>query len=873
MTVVIPPPFDGDYPVSFAQGRRGEVYVYQGHGNRGRVWSPSLNTWRNVGLEGPKLLTTAADRKPTITKSATVKYYVARIDITNNGSGYQTPPTVTIGEAKYKNDSGGDIIYCTLLAPGYQPAKALARIREGYVSVIQMTAYGKGYSATPNVTLTEPPGVLSGKKEVTPANLTTNVNNYAIAVGDIYNLTATAAVTITGIVGAGANKKILLKNVGDYPITLANQSASSTNINRIVTKQFADVPIPPGHQATLEYSLTQGRWYIQSIDPSSNASPTGATPGSATAIVRAHLRGVYQCYFRYVDETVPESEGGPIYSNLSEVTEIDCGEGAEYITWSGHGITGIPGLSVELWRTTSNQATTLFRVAKRNAAGTWEFGGLQDDLTDWELLDSTRTGWQAMPILLPNGELNANRFDVPPANYSSAVMFQDRLWMGVDTEGGNPNTLRFSEGDEPEYVPEVNELIIQSNLRATDYITALIPYAGSLVVMQSRHCHRLTYVSQPLIDTGIALMAYRGCLSQRCWDIADGMIYAMDDQGIYSMSPNGEIEDLTLGLYDIIRDKIDYELSRWFTVRADKRQGFLRVCVAVKGDGSTKFPTRQYVYSFDYKTWWEERYPQELTCATEIRLPDGQVSLVYGTSEGTLRQIDEGLVDTAEGSIGTITITNPGRGYKQPPIITASGGHGAEFECGINSDGQITGIVVKFPGTQYSDGSLTISAPESGGTQATATYTVNTGEQPVYWSYKSGCFEFTTDTQDKKAGEAQNRQCSVTYKPTQGACTLNLKTFYNNARYPRSNVVRRDRGTGFTHSDTVPAATLNMQATPLQEAEAHGVARALFAGRALDDMMGSDRHVSIALAGKQDTAGEVILHTVDIYGVNEKGDK
>jgi hypothetical protein len=36
-------------------------------------------------------------------------------------------------------------------------------------------------------------------------------------------------------------------------------------------------------------------------------------------------------------------------------------------------------------------------------------------------------------------------------------------------------------------------------------------------------------------------------------------------------------------------------------------------------------------------------------------------------------------------------------------------------------------------------------------------------------------------------------------------------------------------------------------------------------------MLGSDRHVSIALSGKQDAAGPVALHNLDIYGVNDKG--
>jgi hypothetical protein len=614
---------------------------------------------------------------------------------------------------------------------------------------------------------------------------------------------------------------------------------------------------------------TPYRWKIYSNTRTVGGYVPGlsnASRGVATPIMRAHLRGKYQCYYRYVNDAVPTSEGGPICSSLSPVTEIDCGDGAQSVTWT---YTAAPaGMSVELWRSTSNQATTLFRVAK--IGGTGAFGSTSDSLTDWELVDPDRTGFQAMPVLLPNGELNANRFGVPPTDLAVGVMFQDRLWMGVDTSGTKPNSLRFSEVEEPESMPDVNEIILQTNLRDTDYVTALIPYAGALIVGQSRHCYRLTYVAQPLIDIGAYMLAYRGVYNQRCWDICDGKIYAMDDQGVYSMDAQGNIEDLSLGIFDFWVNRIDSNLRKWFYVRADKNLGVLRVGVAVGGDGSSKFASRQLVYSFDFKAWWEERYPAELTSAAEVRTSDGGVRLVFGTSGNNLRHLGAGLVDLAEGSVSSVTVTNPGRGYRQPPVITATGGHGAEFECALNSDGSITGIVVKYPGTKYPGGNLVISAPAAGGTQATATYAVSSGSRPVHWSFKSGCFEYTTDSQDKRGGEAQNRQCSVTYQPTASQCLLNLKAYYNNAKYPRSNVVRRDRGSGFVHSDQVPAAVLDMQASPLQEAEAHGVARALFAGRVLDDMMGADRHVSIALSGQQSSAGPVAIHNLDIYGVNDK---
>lgn len=839
------PPFNPLHPVTFAQGRRGEVYAYQGLGNRGQVYSASYG-WRSVGLDAPTVA-------PTITQSAGVKYYIARIDLLSNGFGYKSPPAVTI--------SGGSPTVA---------AKALSRIREGSVSAIEVSDYGKGYSSVPTVTIGAAPAVLLGANPVTPAALTSNTDDWNPGAGHVVNVSATSAVNLTGVVRGLPGQAIVLYNSGSHNITLVHQSTASSAANRFENWPPQNLVLEPGWSASLLYYPGMARWTTTIL---TDRDPAPAGTARALPIVRAHLRGKYQCYYRYVDPAVPEAEGGPLYSSLSPVKEVDCGDGKDSISWT---YTAPPaGKHVELWRTTSNQATTLFRVARITTG----FGSYTDSLTDWELLDPERgkgtagtdDDYQAMPILLPNGELNANRFGVPPDNYAVGVLFQDRMWMAVDTGGSDPNTLRYSEADEPESMPDVNELILQSNLRATDYITALVPFAGALLVMQSRHCHRLMYVSQPLLDAQTYLLAYRGCLNQRCWDIFEGRVYAMDDQGVYSIEPNGQVENLTLGLYDIWRDRIDYSLRKWFTVRADKRNALLRVCVALKGDGSTKFPTRMFVYSFDYKAWWEERYPDELTCASEVRLNDGQVALVYGTSSGKLRMLSRGLTDIGVGSIQSVTITNPGKGYRQPPTITASGGHGAEFECGLNTDGQITGIVIKNPGTKYTNGSLTISAPPTGGVQATATFTVNNGgTQPVHWSFKSGCFEYASDSQDKKAGEQQSRHCSVTYRPTASQCLLNLKAYYNNAAYPRSNAVRRDRGTGFVHSDIVPAAILDMQATPLQEAESHGVARALFAGRALDDMLGTDRHVSIALSGTQSAAGQVAIHTLDVYGVNGK---
>jgi len=982
--------FDPEYPVSFAQGRRGEVYIFQGHGRQGLIRRADGSVV-NVGLEPP---TQAPDVVPQFPGT----FYVARVDIIDAGNGYHLPPQVTISPP----------------AGGGRQAKAICRLESGQISEISVTDGGVGYSTTPVVKISDEgtnpstgagaqaaialqeghaegdykTGVVywelieggngfsflqcdgkggrntkwkngyivnacggsgSGAKlyvelteygrwyfgvndpkpkppdtcgvtypsqcELTQdeidnqepglGSLVQSIQVYDFGSGyraneEVYAYLQTAS-TLTNLNGTlqtnCSNYKKACPGVvrgyvygsddcPDNETCFEASPARSRPINATVANGGSGYLLPPrfvtsdgevieteidGNGSIVKLILTNPNkkylWPPEIIDDSG-----GVGGGKGIAIVRAVFRGKYQCYYRYVDESLPESQGGPLYSSLSPVTEVDCKDGAAKITWRNIPVPA--GKALELWRSASNQATTLFRVAK--IGGTKPFGSLIDTLSDWDLVNTGREGWLAMPILLSDGSLNANRFGTPSKDFAVGVLFQDRLFLGVDTTGKRPNTLLFSEADEPESIPEINELIIQTNLRSTDYVTALVPYSGALIAMQSRHSHRITFVQSPAKDASSTILSYRGCLNQRCWDIYDGVLYAMDDQGVYALQPNGSVEGISLAIDSLFRENtsdafptIDFSLRRWFMVRADRNQNVLRVFVALRGDGAKKYPTRQYVYSFDYKSGWDERYPQEITAATEARV-NGQVMLACGGTEG-LVSISSGLTDIAVDSISSVEIVNKGRGYRKPPKIVATGGHGAEFECGIDANGSITGISVRFPGANYTPGFLQIEAPPEDGEQATARYYTHSGTQPVSWAFKSGNFAFETDMDSKGGGSTQRRTCSVTYQPTKEQCDLELKTYYNGSNIPRSNVVRRDRGTGFVHSDVLPSATLNMKATPLQDAECHGVASALFSGKVLEDIMGSDRHVAVELSGKQDQAGPVAIHSLEINGVSDNG--
>lgn len=924
--------FSPDHPVAFSQGRRGEVYIYQGYGKRGLVRGTDGKV-RLVGMDAPAA-------KPEITIDSSASFYVARIDLTDVGNGYHLPPAVYIGPPPgQSNSSLGTTGTATTSNGGltfdwgYVPnpagsgtsaflpdspvpgaggvttgrqAKAICRIGNAQVSEVEVTDGGTGYTSTPCVQFKDQPGLAvtgtgaSASLKLKPGYATGDPDTGVVfwevtelpfywwlclseydregngiivpAEGgsgrgakcifffpdsfwgkqkcpttedgsDLIDFEVTVQVYSLGTgYKAGDEITATLHTAGSYvwrvpgtsgPIcstTAACQLKAKgyilsdprcpdklTVINTNTYKQRTIDPVPAnpgkGYMTPPTFTTEDGdvietevdcygritRLILQNPYKTYLFSPkllnTDGDVGGARglAIMRATLRGKYQCYFRFVNASVSESAGGPIYSSLSPVNEIDCGDHAAKLTWKIPDRSQWPewATGIEVWRSTSDQAITLFRVGtvtKDAWAATFE-----DKLSDYDLTTVTRDGFLALPILLDDGSLNANRYGVASTDFGVGVVFQDRTFLAVDTTGTRPNTIMYSEADEPESMPETNELILQTNVRDTDYITALIPYAGALLVMQSRHCNRVNFVTSPAMDATTSLVAYRGCLNQRMWDIYMGEAYVFDDFGLYKLNEQGQVEHLFAPLDTMVRtntDKslptIDFSKREWFFLRSDRNLGVIRIHVCFDGDEGY-FPTRQIVYDPDTQSYWMEEYPAKFSCATEIRDADGSVTQITATETGICK-----------------------------------------FAMGLTDNGAT-----------------------------------------IPWSWKTGNMAFITDETVKGGGSQNPRTVSVTYRTTEKESFLNLGLYYNNSKKPRPNVARRDRGVGFVADETEPKSSVNMQLLPHPEGESRGLARAVFAGKTIADFAGSDAHVAVRLYGEQSDAGAVILHGVDVQGVEE----
>lgn len=601
------------WPMTFARGRNGDVYGVNGEA-RGIRW----DTQASIELLGIK----APAAAPTVTVTAgTAKYDVVGIQVTDPGEGYRTLPALTISSA------------------GSGEPKAKAKLTRGHCGGFDMLKYGKGYTTPPSVTVSNPDGD-SGGSGATLAVTTESFSDVGIGGSSATRYRVTSVSVTAGGSGYKGSPRVVFSG-----------SALGLGGGTFATAEVVNGAIS---SVSLKYG---GAWVsppTASIVPDSAYSSRKA---SAEAKSQPAILGKYWCAIRYIDDTT-EAKGGPIPSSISELDDIEVGTAAAGLTWNWSNAGMEARVSkIELWRTTADQALVLYKVAEvANNVTTYA-----DTLSDTELADPSRTGFAALPITLPNGQVNARRFEPPPQNKRVVAIFQDRAWYGVDVPGkkydgtsdstvGEPNALYFSEADEPESVPETNQIIIQENVKGQDRITALMPFGGGMVVFQERHCYRLSFVSQPLLDANITLIGQRGCLNQRCWDVYDNVAYVVDSMGMYVLDGSQ-----TVPISDPVEtfwadNIIHWASSKWFFVRVDPTTRIARFFFAV----SAGFPDRALCFHPVTKSWWLETYAQTFAAA-ECVSSGGRQTLLVGGQAGALLKFDTGGSDLdAAGSSAAI---------------------------------------------------------------------------------------------------------------------------------------------------------------------------------------------------------------------------
>jgi len=647
-------------PMSFFQGRSGEVYGVDGAGRGIRIDCGATQSI-SLGVQKPQLA-------PAMTAATTVTgRQVASIQLVRSGIGYHATPTITL--------SGG--------TPSEQ-AKARAVMRNGRLEAIVLENPGAGYKAAPTVQISggfaedatfgvtvsgrvdSVPILASGTGYTSNATTTPSVvfstaqgltNAFALPAVDelgritgIQILAAGTGATTTGVTAAvtgGGGTGAVLSVDMRYTVTGATVLTGGTRHHAAPVLTFrpnkADASgLGALAQATVSGEVVTGVTVIAGGDYS--LPPTLViedTRAEAVAVLEPMLRGKYFCAVRYIDA------GRNAVSSISDIAEVEAMDGTDSLSWSfTHTSVDARVTAMELWRTSSNQAVLLYRVATIQKTDPEWSSGYTDALADRILLDADRVGYAMMPITLPNGTLNARRFGVLPGNYAVGVMFQDRAWFAADTSGNAPNSMMFSEVDEPESVPFENELVLQENAGERDSIVTLVPLGGEMLVAQTGHLYSLRYVAQPVIDASFTLVAYRGVLNSRCAAVMGGVAFLADSYGLYAFDGSQE-KPLSAAVDNYWRDGIvAFSKSHLFHVSTDYDTKVVRFHYCKAADSE---PVRALCYCLATEAWWEEEYPAAVTAAAPAVIA-GRRTRVFGTASGGFFK-SSGTSDTA-GSIG-----------------------------------------------------------------------------------------------------------------------------------------------------------------------------------------------------------------------------
>lgn len=215
--------------------------------------------------------------------------------------------------------------------------------------------------------------------------------------------------------------------------------------------------------------------------------------------------------------------------------------------------------------------------------------------------------------------------------------------------------LYFSEPDEPESVPATNAMPLQNNVADNDAETGMFAYGGYLWLLHERNLYRFTFSTRP-DDGRVSHAAYRGCLNNQAWCLAEGVAYLMDQYGIYRLA-GSSVDDLfsppwVQNLWK--SGQVDLSYSSGFRACYDPNEKVVRFFVRFASDSSTTAYKTCLAYSTISGAWWMETYHRAVR--STLLLPmNGRLRLVAGCADRFLCVFGDGTTDERAAITGTAT--------------------------------------------------------------------------------------------------------------------------------------------------------------------------------------------------------------------------
>lgn len=385
------------------------------------------------------------------------------------------------------------------------------------------------------------------------------------------------------------------------------------------------------------------------------------------------------------------------------------------------------------------------------------------------------------------------------------------------------NSLDWSEADEYESWPAANSNPIQQNTDDADNPTGLMPYNSYLWLLNERHVYRMSFTQQPDIDIAVSLAFNRGCLNNRCWVVAEGTAYMLDQFGIYAMN-GGDPASVSDDIQNIFNDgTIDWSQSTWFHGNYEPADRVVKFWVTFNADSQvspnpTK-PKRSICYSLITKAIWIESYPWQI---------GGSARLTYNYGSGTLNRLILGVGGSqfylaSEGTSDGISTAL--RGTATSATATTLSDSTAAFATTI-----VNATISIIAGTGKGQTRVITARPSS--TQVTvATWTTTPDTTSVYLigaiecAVKTGIYT----TEVKPDGRNTKRALRLCFQPLANSTPLNVQRYLNHDSSAKPWLTNYDQGgTGLTIVNGDPVAVADMLGVNGTTSDASGFLRLWF---------------------------------------------
>lgn len=336
------------------------------------------------------------------------------------------------------------------------------------------------------------------------------------------------------------------------------------------------------------------------------------------------------------------------------------------------------------------------------------------------------------------------------------------------------NSVFYSEQDEPESVPISQNVVTvqQSGGNDEDEMVGGMPFGSVAYLLFDRHIYTLSSYQQPVLDANVTLLANRGALCQRCWDIFEGMAYLMDASGPYSMTPGGAINPIGGAIQNYFRDNMDFSKKETFHVTCDPILEIVRFFVVLRTDTVSR-PKRALAYHLRTKGWWLETYHCQFgdSGRTEIgsklrAIAGGEDEAIYFMGEGNTDVVPTQYRGTATAGTAT-TLTDSAAAFGAEvvgaPVAIVSG----------TGKGQVA-IVTARTATQLTVASWPTATPDT-----TSVYLLGA----VEYEYLSAQLAVNDSEEWHLAG------AEVSFAPTASAALMDVRRYWNHDTTADPNAV------------------------------------------------------------------------------------